>query len=133
LTLYRVNPKSLSADLHKLLETWEQVIDKTRVYAPALVAQWEKPAKAYNLRYLARQAIRLQAGSMAAEFMHRALATYWRLLLEKPRSTLSTWIAAYLLWFLPRPLYCQIEKLALKKTAATQRQRILQDLSGELV
>ena len=132
LTLYRVNSEGLSANLLEQLKAWEKVINKTRSYAPELLAQWENPARAYHLWYLARRAVRLQASSLAVQFSHQALAAHWHLLFEEPRRTLLTWAAAYSLWLLPRPLYCQIEKLALKTTGATQKSRIYRDLLGEL-
>ena len=131
LTLYRVNSEGLSANLLEQLKAWEQVIDKTRSYAPELLAQWEKPARAYHLWYLARRAVRLQNGSLAVQFSHQALAAYRQLLFKEPRRTLLTWAAAYSLWLLPRSFYRQIEKLALKTTGATQKSRINQDLLGE--
>ncbi|MBE9046990.1 glycosyltransferase family 2 protein [Pleurocapsales cyanobacterium LEGE 10410] len=131
LTLYRVNSEGLSANLLEQLKAWEQVIDKTRSYAPELLAQWENPARAYHLWYLARRAVRLQNGSLAVQFSHQALAAYWQLLFKEPRRTLLTWAAAYSLWLLPRSFYRQIEELALKTTGATQKSRIDRDLLGE--
>ncbi|MBE9192477.1 glycosyltransferase family 2 protein [Gloeocapsopsis crepidinum LEGE 06123] len=133
LTLYRVNSGGLSANLYKQLEAWERVLDKTRDYAPEFIAQWEKPAKAYMIRYLARRAVTLRAASIAVELIHRAMLVYWRILLEEPRRTLLTWGAAYALLLLPQFFYDQMEAAALKTTGMTQRRRILQDLSGELV
>jgi len=131
LTLYRVNSGGLSASLLKQLEYLEKVVEKTRSYAPELIAQWEGSAKAYQLRYLARSAVRLQAGSMAVKLIQRALSMHWRILLEEPRRTLLTLVAAYLLWLLPRDFYSQMETIALKMTGATQKRRILQDQSSQ--
>ncbi len=130
LTLYRVNSGGLSANMLKQLDSWEKVIEKTRSYAPEIVNQWEKLARAYQLRYLARRAVRLQDGSMAVELVNRALATNWRILLEEPRRTLISLAAAYFLWLLPQSLYSQLEAVALKRTGATQKRRILQDQSS---
>lgn len=127
LTLYRVNSGGLSANLLKQLDSWEKVIEKTRSYAPELITQWEKLARAYQLRYLARRAVTFKAGPKAVELSHRALSTNWRILLEEPRRTLLTLAAAYSLWLLPQPLYHQMQDLALKVTGATQRRRILQN------
>ncbi len=129
LTLYRVNSGGLSANMLKQLDSWEKVIEKTRSYAPEIVNQRETLARAYQLRYLARRAVRLQDSSMAVELVNRALATNWRILLEEPRRTLISLAAAYFLWLLPQSLYSQIEAFALKSTGATQRRRILQDQS----
>ncbi len=130
LTLYRVNPDGLSANLLKQLDSWEKVIEKTRSYAPELITQWEKQARSYQLRYLARRAIRLHKGSMAVKFINRALACHWRILLEEPSRTLFRLAAAYFLWLLPRSIYTQIEAFALKGIGVIQRRRILQDTSS---
>jgi glycosyltransferase involved in cell wall biosynthesis len=130
LTLYRVNSESLSANLLKQLDSWEKVIDKTRTYAPELLAQWESRARAYQLRYLSRRAIRKPDGGEAVNLVNRALATDWRILIEEPRRTIMTILAAYLLILLPRSLYNSIEHLALKITGKSQERRIQSDQSG---
>lgn len=126
LTLYRVNSGGLSASVFKQLDSWEKVIEKTRSYAPELVAQWENPARAYQLRYLARRAITLKDGSTAVKLFHRALATHWRILLEEPQRTILSGAAAYLLWLLPQSFYSQLEALSLKVTGAAQKRKVLQ-------
>lgn len=125
LTLYRVNSKGLSADLFKQLESWEKVIDKTRTYAPELVAHWESLARSHHLRLLARNAVRLQDGSTAVKFAHKALATNFSILIKEPRQTILTLVAAYLLYFLPVYLYSQVNILSSKVIGAIQRNRIL--------
>ena len=132
LTLYRVNSAGASTNLSKQFESLEKVLEKTRAYAPELIAQWEAPAKAYQLRFIARRAVRMQAKSTAVEMAHRALFTHWCILLDEPRRTLLTLAAAYLLWLLPQPLYCQLELFALKMTGANQKRRILQGHSRQL-
>jgi glycosyltransferase involved in cell wall biosynthesis len=127
LTLYRVNSGGLSASVYKQLDSWEKVIEKTRTYAPELVAQWENPARAYQYRYLARRAITLKDGKTAAKLFHQALATHWRILLEEPSRTILTAAAVYLLWLLPQSFYRWIENLALKMTEITQKRRIIQN------
>lgn len=129
LTLYRVNSQGLSANLSRQFEIWQQVIEKTRTYAPELIAQGEATAKAYRLRYLARRAVRLKAGSVAVKFIHQAVAAHWRIVLEEPRPTLLTWAAAYLIWLLPRSVYLQIETLALNIVGTTQKRQIPSDQS----
>lgn len=125
LTLYRVNSGGLSANLLQQLESWEQVLTKIRTYAPELMEQWENQSRAYQLRYLARNALRLQAGSMAVKLIHQALKNHWQILLEEPRRTLLTWGGAYLLWLLPKPFYSQIESLTALITGAMQRRQML--------
>jgi glycosyltransferase involved in cell wall biosynthesis len=132
LTLYRVNSGGASANLLKQLEDLEKVLEKTRSYAPELIAQYGNPAKAYELRKLARWAVRLKAAPTAVDMAHRALSTHWRMILDEPQRTLLTLGAAYSLWLLPRPVYRQIENFALKMTGAAQKRRILQDRSRQL-
>jgi len=130
LTLYRVNSGGLSANTLQQLDSWEKVIEKTRSYAPEIITQWETLARAYQLRYLSRRAVRLQDGAMAVKLVNRALATNWRILFKEPRRTLLTLAAAYLVLLLPQSLYGQIEAFALKKTGANQRRQILQGQSS---
>lgn len=132
LTLYRVNSKGASTNLLRQLEDLEKALAKTSSYAPDLITQYGPAAKAYELRKLSRWAVRLQAAPTAVDMAHQALLTYWRMLLEEPRRTFLTLAAAYSLYFLPRPLYCKIEALALKITGATQKRRILQEQSRQL-
>jgi glycosyltransferase involved in cell wall biosynthesis len=131
LTLYRVNTISLSADVLKQLESWEQVIQKTRSYASSIVSQWENTARAYQLRYLARRSVRMRDGKMAVQLLNRSLKTHWKILIQEPRRTLITIAAAYLLWLLPQPLYKWSETLALRITGASQKRQIQQEqISG---
>jgi glycosyltransferase involved in cell wall biosynthesis len=124
LTLYRVNSSGLSANLHKKLESWKKLIEKVRSYAPEKIVQWEKPAIAYQLRYLARRAVTLQAGTEAVRLWHQAISTYWRILIEEPQRTLITGAAAYLICLLPMSIYKQMEGLARKLVGIIQKQRL---------
>jgi hypothetical protein len=112
LTYYRLNAGGLSAQLHQQFASWESMLEKTRQRAPQLVAMWGRPARAYQLRYLARQAIRLKDGQAAVQFVNRALATYWPMLRSEPGRTLSTVAAAYLLRVLPVSMYHAAEGAA---------------------
>lgn len=129
LTLYRVNLKGASTNVSRQLEDLEKVLEKTASYAPELVAECGNRARAYELRFLARRVVSLRQGKAAVEFSHKALTTYWPILLEEPRRTLLTLAAAYSLCLLPQPFYRQIEALALKITGAAQKRRLLQDQS----
>jgi glycosyltransferase involved in cell wall biosynthesis len=124
LTLYRVNSGGLSANMMKQLDSWEKVIAKTRTYAPDLLAKWESLARAYQLRYLARRAIRNKDGKAAVQFINRALASNWKILIYEPMRSLLTIFAAYLIWILPQSFYNGIEKFALKLTGKSQRKAI---------
>jgi len=131
LTLYRVNSQGASTNLAQQLVDLDAVLEKTNSYAPDLIAKYGSIAKAYELRKLARWGVRLKAGSTAVEMSHRALSTDWRILLQEPARTLITLAAGYSLSVLPRPVYQQIESLALRITGATQKRQILQDESAQ--
>lgn len=133
LTLYRVNAGGLSANLFKQLEACQKVIEKTRSYAPEQIAPWENLAKAYQLRYLARSAVRLQEGQVAVQLINRALFSYWRILVEEPRRTLRTLVAAYLIWILPPSLYNHFEVFAGKLMGGTQKRQMCQEQSRQSV
>jgi glycosyltransferase involved in cell wall biosynthesis len=127
LTLYRVNSQGASTNLVKQVEDMEKVLEKTRSYAPDLITQYGNAAKAYELRKLARWAVRLRSPNTAISMIHRAIFTHWGIVLEEPRRTLITLAAAYSLWLIPQPVYRQIEALALKITGASQKRKIQQD------
>lgn len=124
LTLYRVNTGGLSASLFKQLASWEQVIEKTRSYAPQLIAQWGSLARAYQLRYLARRAVQLRDAKLALKLVHEAIFTDPRIVLQEPQRTLLTWIAAWILALVPQPLFQQLENFGMRRVEKTQ-QRII--------
>lgn len=124
LTLYRVTEQGASANLAKQQESLERMLQRARRYAPDLVNRWENAARAYQLRFQARRAVRSKAASTAVQLSYRSIATYWRILLEEPRRTLMTLAAAHLLWLLPQSFYRQFESIALKLTGASQKRQI---------
>ena len=127
LTLYRVNGEGLSANILKQLDSWEQMITKNRDRYPELLAEWENPARAYQLRYLARRAVRLKDGKMAVKLTHQALATHWKIIFSEPNRTILTLAAAYMLYCLPVSFYQQCENFALQLTGLSHRLRIVGD------
>ncbi len=129
LTYYRLNAGGLSAQLYRQLASWETMIEKTRSRAPELVAAWERPARAYQLRYLSRQAIRLKDGKAAVQFVNRALATYWPILGTETGRTLSTMAAAYLLRVLPTSIYDTTEEAAHTIIGSLQGRSIANDVT----
>jgi len=128
LALYRVNSSSLSSNLLKEFESWEQVLEKTRTYAPEVVSQVEQLARAHQLRYLSRQAIRLKNGEMAMTLINRSLMSDWHICVQEPRRTLLTIVAAYLIRILPPLLYDQMEQIALKVVGGLEKQAIRREL-----
>jgi glycosyltransferase involved in cell wall biosynthesis len=121
LTLYRINSSGLSANWVEQFKSWQQAIEKIRTFAPELISQWEKPAKAYQLRYLARRAITLRSPSIAVKLINHSVATYWRILFEEPRRTLLTLAAAYFLFLFPDFIYNSTETIALKLIKITHK------------
>ncbi|MEM9272234.1 MAG: glycosyltransferase family 2 protein [Cyanobacteria bacterium P01_F01_bin.143] len=127
LTLYRVNGEGLSANVFKQLDSWEQMITKHRNLSPKLLAKWENPARAYQLRYLARRAVRLKKGKMAVKLTHQALATYWKIIFSEPNRTILTLAAAYMLYACPVSFYQKCENFALQITGFSHKLRILSE------
>ncbi len=130
LTLYRVNTEGLSAQIMKQYQSWEQVIVKTHAYAPDLVDQWEKPARAFQLRYLARRAVRLKDAPMAVKLANDAISTHWPIILREPSRTVLTLAAAYSMALLPKALYSSLEQLGLQAVGWLQRLRIKRQSSA---
>jgi glycosyltransferase involved in cell wall biosynthesis len=124
LTLYRVNSQGASTNLDKQVEDLEKVLAKTKEYAPDLIREHGDAAKAYEIRKLARWAVRLKSASTAVQMAHKALFTYWKMIFEEPKKTLVTLAAAYSLYLLPKQFYNSIENLALQITSFTQKRRI---------
>lgn len=135
LTLYRLNAGGLSASLLKQLESWEQMVEKIRGYAPEFLREWEDLARAYQMRYLSRQAIRLKDGKMAVRLLHRALASSGRIIWQEPARTILTAGAAYALWILPQVWYTALENFANRWVGRFQlrvvRRQIAEGADGE--
>lgn len=100
LTLYRISSGGLSANALIQLEALEKVVEKTRSYAPDIIANCEKVAKAYHRRYTVRRLVSLGDGVTAVKLFNQVIVNHWRILLEEPGKTLLTGFAAYILWFL---------------------------------
>ncbi|WP_394200883.1 glycosyltransferase family 2 protein [Shewanella waksmanii] len=111
LTYYRLNPEGLSADVNKQLASWEKMIDKARIFAPQLLKKHENKARAYQLRYLARQAVRSGQGKTAKQMIDKAIAQSPDLLMEETGRTVVTLSAAYLLYILPTSMFKACAKL----------------------
>ncbi|NET52189.1 MAG: glycosyltransferase family 2 protein, partial [Merismopedia sp. SIO2A8] len=126
LTLYRINPGGLSANLANHLSHWERVIEKTRSYAPEIIGQWENRARAYLLRYLARRAVTLRDGALALAYFKRAIAEHWQMIFEEPKRTVITGTATVLLCAFPRPFYQWLESTGLRVIRQVQGRRLVQ-------
>lgn len=94
LTEYRVGSGGLSSQVVRQYQTWESVVRRLQVYAPAFVADHVDRARAYQLRYLARRAVQLGDAGMAVTLLREAAASSLKPLLEEPIKSLVTVIAA---------------------------------------
>lgn len=106
LTDYRVNTAGLSANTVKQLETWQRFRAKVAAYAPAFERAHGNRAQAYQLRYLARRAIRANASpSPALGMMLQAVRLYPRLIIEEPVRSVVSLAASAAQQLLPMPLF----------------------------
>lgn len=102
LTLYRIVSGGLSANTTKMYEHWNRMHDKVRDMAPDLVAKHGQQARAYQIRYYARRAVRERHGREALRQFLSAMRLHPRMLLEEPRKTLITGFAAAAMSLLPQ-------------------------------
>jgi glycosyltransferase involved in cell wall biosynthesis len=115
LTDYRVNSNGLSANTAKQLESWHRFRAKVKTYAPALEHDYGNTAEAYQLRYLARRAIKGGDDRAALGMMVRALKLSPRMLFQEPTRTLVTLVAAAAQKSLPKGWYGRFEAIALER------------------
>ncbi|TQV73793.1 glycosyltransferase [Aliikangiella marina] len=109
LTFYRVNSNGLSANVSKQYLSWERAINKAWSISPKKVSPWVDLAKAYQLRYLARHAVKSHDAKLALKFIIEGIRTQPRILAEEPIKTSVTFAAALLLNCVPKRLFSQIE------------------------
>lgn len=112
LTRYRVNAGGLSANVAPQLATWQRFRAKVAVYAPALNAAHGDRAEGYQLRYLARRAVRSGDAKTASEMIVRALKLAPRMIVEEPVRTLSTVAAALIQRAMPKAVFQTAERCA---------------------
>ncbi len=117
LTQYRVNSGGLSANVTAQLATWRRFRDKVASYAPGLVAHHGARAEAYQLRYLARRAVRSADRGQAIALVLTALRIFPRMLAEEPSRTLATLAAAAVKRATPSSIFSRIEERALALAA----------------
>jgi glycosyltransferase involved in cell wall biosynthesis len=97
LTDYRIREESMSANLNKMTQAWQQFNNCVEAYAPDLVQSYSDRAQAYFLRYLARRGLRNhQDTNQIRQFIWQAIEKDWRLLLVEPKRTFSTLLFSYL-------------------------------------
>ena len=111
LNYYRVNDCGLSANTQKQLNAWHYGININREGNEAFFKRWYPLARAYQLRYLARRAIRSGEGLSALKLVNQALLSSGRILLQEPGRTVLTYLCA-VLSLLPRQAYRALETAA---------------------
>ena len=124
LTLYRVNSGGLSANIDAQLATWRRFRDKVASYAPDVVRAYGTRAEAYQLRYLARRAVRSDDRAAGLRLTLEALRHHPRLLIEEPVRTASTLAAALAKRCLPAHLFGRLEQTALEVAASNPGIRV---------
>lgn len=97
LTLYRINPHGLSANVDRQLETWERMLAKLESIAPDLVRIHGPAARAYQHRYLCRRAIASRDRKAAARLLGMMLRGSKIPFVEEPGKTIATVAAAAVL------------------------------------
>lgn len=124
LTQYRINPKSVSSNFDKKVKVWEQLFAKTCSLNPSLIGPCQSISKAYELKYLARRAVRLRDGRAAMRLSIQALQASGHVLIEEPASMVTIMGAAMTLWLMPQPLYTRLETMAMAlKQSVKQRKQ----------
>lgn len=108
-TRYRINEGGLSANVVKQFETWSRVRDRVKQLDPHFARKWAPYAEAYQLRYLARRAVRMGEGALAWSLLRDALKLCPMMIREEPRKTLVTLLAASVLRFLPSRLNAPLQ------------------------
>ena len=109
LTLYRIVSGGLSANTTKMYEFWNKMYAKVETYAPEITVQHGNRARAYQLRYYARRAVREGQGLKALATVAKALAYAPIILIEEPKKTLVTLAAALMSIMLPKNLFQKLE------------------------
>ena len=117
LTLDRVSHGGLSANVDKQLATWRRFRAKVRGYAPDLEARAGDLAEAYQLRYLARRAVRSADSAMALDLMMAALRLDASIVWREPSRTLVSLAAAIARRVLPDGLFGALERAAIGAVA----------------
>ena len=127
LTYYRLNNGGLSANLHKQFQSWETMNEKLRWLNPAFIGQWGTLARAYQLRYISRQAIRMKDGQSAVHFFNRAIQLNWRIARYECTRTLTTAVAAYWLHWFPN-IFLRMEQSLSRHLGRLQALKIQADI-----
>lgn len=81
---YRINEKGLSSDLESMRKGWEIMAAQAERERPAVIGPLIPRARALNLAYLARRAMRVRSRCSPWHYMRNALRSDWTILISKP-------------------------------------------------
>lgn len=87
LTEYRIIAGALSANIVKQYLSWNRMLRTAQTYAPELIANHGVPARAYQLRYLARRAVQLGDARFSRSLLSEALTISPRMAFAEPIKT----------------------------------------------
>ncbi len=124
LTRYRLRADEQPDALHAQLAAWRVMVAKVVEYAPEFIRREMPTARAYQLRYLARQAVRMNRGGDAMKLCWLAVRSYPGLLWRETGRTCSTMVAALALVALPGRLFKRLQVLAQARLGAWQQRQI---------
>jgi glycosyltransferase involved in cell wall biosynthesis len=112
LTYYRINNSGLSANVTKQYANWCLAVKKNIVGHEEFFQRYLALARAYQLRYLARRAIRSGNSWSALKLIYKALITHPRIIVEEPLRTLATFGFA-LISILPLSCHRMLENIVI--------------------
>jgi glycosyltransferase involved in cell wall biosynthesis len=112
LTFYRINNGGLSANLEKQYDNWCLAVRKNTSGNELFFNQYLTLARAYQMRYLARRAVKSGDGVTAIKLTCKALMINPKIAVEEPARTSCTVICS-LLSLLPSHIYRYIEESAI--------------------
>ncbi|MEP1740838.1 MAG: glycosyltransferase [Kangiellaceae bacterium] len=104
LTLYRVNASGLSANLNNQFESWSRAMNKLALIAPKRISKFRSLAEAYQLRYLARRAVKNGNCKHAIRLALSAIRCNYRIIFREPAKTSITILASIGIWLIPRSI-----------------------------
>ena len=93
---YRVHASGISSDLEAMRQGWEFMAAQALLEAPDVIGPLMPRARALNLCYLARRALRLHGASDPWRYMADALRSDWRVALARPWPTVPLTAACWL-------------------------------------
>jgi glycosyltransferase involved in cell wall biosynthesis len=131
LTVYRINPLGLSANIDAHMASWLAFRRKVKLYAADLEAEAGDEAEAYMRRYLARRAVRSKDRVSARRLMLEALRLSPRMLIAEPAKTLVTIGAIAAMHVLPGRAQSWLEETILS-LVVTASKRAVRPVLGSL-